>query len=210
MGASGKQCPRSRCRSAPGRIRTCDFRLRRTALYPLSYGRWQPRLVHSEVTATRTRVRPVRPVPSNPWTRSPGVMRPKQPCFKPSSKRRIGVLVPFGSGQPFDLAAVMPGGDILRVQVKSGRVRNGCVMFNTASTDHGRGRLDYRGRADVLAVHVASISRVFMVPVDECPGYVCALRLDPPRNNQRRGVRLAEDYAFGRWLESQSSPGLAA
>jgi hypothetical protein len=24
---------------APGRIRTCDFRLRRAALYPLSYGR---------------------------------------------------------------------------------------------------------------------------------------------------------------------------
>src|SRR5437763_16068111 len=25
--------------SAPGKIRTCDFRLRRAALYPLSYGR---------------------------------------------------------------------------------------------------------------------------------------------------------------------------
>src|SRR5215210_600863 len=25
---------------APGRIRTCDFCLRRAALYPLSYGRW--------------------------------------------------------------------------------------------------------------------------------------------------------------------------
>ena len=28
--------------SAPGRIRTCDFRLRRAALYPLSYGRVRP------------------------------------------------------------------------------------------------------------------------------------------------------------------------
>jgi hypothetical protein len=116
----------------------------------------------------------------------------------------MGVLLPFGGGQSFDLAAVMPAGDILRVQVKSGRVRNGCVIFNTASTDHGRGRLDYRGRADVLAVHVASISRVFMVPVDDCPGYVCSLRLDEPRNNQRRRVRFAEDYSFERWLESQS------
>jgi hypothetical protein len=116
----------------------------------------------------------------------------------------IRVLIPFGSGGSFDLAAEMPAGDILRVQVKSGRVRNGCVIFNTASTDHGRGRLDYRGRADVLAVHVASISRVFMVPVDDCPSYVCSLRLDAPRNNQRRRVRFAEDYSFERWLASQS------
>jgi PD-(D/E)XK endonuclease len=117
----------------------------------------------------------------------------------------ISVLIPFGGGLPFDLGAVMPGGAILRVQVKCGRVRNRCVMFNTASTDHGRGRLDYRGRADVLAVHVASLSRVFMVPVDDIPFYVGSLRLDLPRNNQRRGVRFAEDHTFERWLKSQVS-----
>jgi PD-(D/E)XK endonuclease len=118
----------------------------------------------------------------------------------------VNVLIPFGDGLPFDLGAVMPGGAILRVQVKCGRVRNGCVTFNTASTDHGRGRIDYRGRADVLAVHVRSLSRVFMVPVDDCPVYCGFLRLDAPRNNQRRGVRLADDYAFERWLESHISP----
>jgi PD-(D/E)XK endonuclease len=110
----------------------------------------------------------------------------------------VGVLIPFGSGLSFDLGAVMPGGTILRVQVKCGRVRNRCVMFNAASTDHGRDR----GRADVLAVHVASLSRVFMVPVDDCPAYVGVLRLDAPRNNQRRGVRFAEEYGLERWLES--------
>ena len=122
----------------------------------------------------------------------------------------IGVLIPFGNGLPFDLGAVIPGGEILRVQVKSGRVRKGCVLFNAASTDHGRGRLDYRGRADVLAVHVASIARVFMVPVDQCPGYVGSLRLDEPRNNQRRRVRFAGDYAFERWVESYSPSRWAA
>jgi hypothetical protein len=122
----------------------------------------------------------------------------------------ISVLIPFGGGLPFDLGAVMPGGAVLRVQVKCGRVRNCGVMFNTAGTDHGRGRLDYRGRADVLAVYVASISRVFVVPVDDCPTYTGFLRLDPPRNNQRRGVRFADDYAFERWLESYRSPRQAA
>jgi hypothetical protein len=59
----------------------------------------------------------------------------------------------------------------------------------------------------VLAVYVASISRVFMVPVDECPVHAGFLRLDAPRNNQRRGVRFAEDYAFEQWLESYISAG---
>jgi PD-(D/E)XK nuclease superfamily protein len=119
----------------------------------------------------------------------------------------LGVLVPFGNGLPFDLAAVAPGGQIVRLQVKSRRVRDGSVRFNSCSTDHGRGRLDYRGRADLIAVHVASLSRVFVVPVDECPSYVGVLRLTAPRNNQRQGIRFAEDYSLEVWVESLCPAG---
>jgi hypothetical protein len=114
----------------------------------------------------------------------------------------IHVLLPFGDGLSFDLAAVPPVGEILRIQVKSGRVRSGCVEFNASSTDHGRGQLHYRGRADVMAVYVASLDRVFVVPVDDCPSFKGYLRLDAPRNNQRRRVRLAERYSFDAWLDS--------
>jgi hypothetical protein len=117
---------------------------------------------------------------------------------------RVGVhvLVPFGDGLAFDLAGAMPDGSLIRIQVKSGRIRNGCVEFNSCSTDHGRGRLHYRGRADVIAVHVASLDRVFIVPVDDCPSFRGYLRVVPPRNNQRRRVRLAEDYSIESWAES--------
>jgi hypothetical protein len=112
------------------------------------------------------------------------------------------VLIPFGGGLSFDLAAVVPDGRILRLQVKTGRVRKGCVEFNASGTDHGRGRLHYRGRADVIAVYLPSLDRVFMVPVDDCPSFKGYLRLDAPRNNQRRRVRLAEDYSLGAWIDS--------
>ena len=37
------------------------------------------------------------------------------------------------------------------------------------------------------------------------------LRLEPTRNNQRIGIRMAEDYTFERWLESVvDASGLAA
>lgn len=113
------------------------------------------------------------------------------------------VLVPFGDGLPFDLAVVTPPeGRVLRLQVKAGRVRKGCVEFKTCSTDHGRGQLHYRGRADVIAVAVPSLGRVFMISVDDCPSHRGYLRIDPPRNNQRRRVRLAEDYSFEAWANS--------
>jgi hypothetical protein len=113
----------------------------------------------------------------------------------------IPVLLPFGQGLAFDLVAVTPPhGEFVRVQVKSGRIRKGCVEFNTCSTDHGGGPQAYMGRADVIAVHLPAPNRVFMVPVDVCPTSKGNTRLDLPRNNQRRRVRFAEEYEFDAWL----------
>lgn len=113
----------------------------------------------------------------------------------------IPVLIPFGGGLPFDLAVIV-GEDarIVRVQVKCGRVRGACVRFNTCSTDHGKGRLPYREKADVIAVHVRDLGKVFILPVEDCPSYAGSLRLDPALNNQRLGVRFAEDYTLEAWL----------
>jgi hypothetical protein len=118
----------------------------------------------------------------------------------------VQVLVPFGDGLSFDLGAVVPGADeILRIQVKSGRFRNGCVLFNTCGSDHGTGRKDYRDRADFIAVWVRQTDSVYVIPVDECPGYVCTLRLEPPRNNQRLRIRLARDYTVAAWVGSSAT-----
>jgi hypothetical protein len=113
----------------------------------------------------------------------------------------IPVFLPFGDGSPFDLAAVMPDdGRVVRIQVKSGRIRHGCVMFNARGTDHGHGQRLYHGVADVFAVQVAALKKIFIVPVDHCRSSGI-LRLEPCRNNQRVGVRFAHDYTFERWVE---------
>jgi PD-(D/E)XK endonuclease len=113
----------------------------------------------------------------------------------------IGVLVPFGGGSPFDLGGVVPpDGDVLRIQVKSGRIRGDCVAFNSCTTDHGAGRQTHEGRTDVIAVYFRDSDGVFMVPVAECPAYVGLLRLRPTKNNQQRGIRFAADYSFDEWV----------
>jgi hypothetical protein len=110
------------------------------------------------------------------------------------------VLVPFGDDQPFDLVVHDRQGRYWRVQCKTGRERDGRVMFNSCSTDHGRGRLDYVGRADVFGVWCPTVDRVFIVPVADAAGYVTTLRLRPTRNAQARRIRHAEDFAVERWL----------
>lgn len=113
----------------------------------------------------------------------------------------IHALVPFGGGLGFDLGAVVPpDGTVLRIQVKSGRVRGACVEFNSCSTDHGMGNQNYAGRADVIAVYVSETDAVFMVPVCDCPSFRGFLRLRSTRNNQKHGIRFAADYAFDDWV----------
>jgi hypothetical protein len=115
------------------------------------------------------------------------------------TKHGLTVLLPFRQDLPYDLVVARRDGSFLRVQCKAGRLREGCVVFNSASTDHGRGRLHYRGRADVFAVFCPEIDGVFVVPVEDAADFVTSLRVTPTRNGQRRRTRPAADYALDRW-----------
>lgn len=118
------------------------------------------------------------------------------------------VLAPIGDDQPYDLVVHLPNDRFERIQCKVGWESNGCVRFNTCSTDHGRGRQDYRGRADVFGVYYAAMDRVYMIPVDASPTRTMHLRLSPARNNQRIGVQHADDYSIARW--ARATCGVAA
>jgi hypothetical protein len=113
--------------------------------------------------------------------------------------RNFDVLIPFGQGQPYDLVAHFPSENFLRIQCKTGRLVDGCVAFNSRSTDHGRGRRPYLGLADVFGVFFPPTETVYVVPVQEALGFCVRLRLGPARNNQKRGIRFAADYEIDRW-----------
>jgi PD-(D/E)XK endonuclease len=114
-------------------------------------------------------------------------------------QRDIAVLLPFGEGHPYDLVIQVADASFLRVQCKTARVLNECLRFNSRSTDHGRGPGSYVGLADVFGVYCPHLGSVFLVPVADVPRFEVFLRLEPARNNQRRRVRFAADYAIDRW-----------
>jgi hypothetical protein len=113
----------------------------------------------------------------------------------------LHVLVPFGDGHPYDLVIHVPqSAAFLRIQCKCARpTGNGCIYFNSRTTDHGRGRLSYSGLADLFGVYAPLTDGVYLVPVGEIVGYEGRLRLSPTRNNQRHRVRMAVDYEVQQW-----------
>jgi hypothetical protein len=113
------------------------------------------------------------------------------------------ILLPFGENTRYD-AVIDEDGGLARVQIKTGRLRLGAVRFNVCSCyGHHRNpathRRDYRGQVDLFAVYCPETAGVYLVPIADINVQTsCALRVDPPRNNQRDGVRYAAPYEIGR------------
>jgi hypothetical protein len=88
-------------------------------------------------------------------------------------------------------------GQRTEVVILTGRVRRGCVQFNTRSVCSNTKRVHkraYTGEIDLFAVYCPANGRVYAVPIDDATLSDCSLRLVPTRNGQVEGVRWAADY----------------
>jgi len=116
----------------------------------------------------------------------------------------LSLFVPFGENVRYDLV-VDYGTRLSRVQCKTGRYRNGAVAFNSCSSyaHHPNPKAlkrDYTGEIDEFAVYCPDLGTVYVIPIEDVSTKrVCALRIDPPRNNQRQRVRLAAAYEIARF-----------
>jgi hypothetical protein len=111
---------------------------------------------------------------------------------------RLGyaVLLPFGVNQRYDLVLDL-GEKFVRCQCKTGRLRNGVVLFSTQSIQCNTRRTvikDYAGDADVFLVHCPMTNRFYLVPVDEASASCMYLRVEPTLNGQKQGIHWAKDY----------------
>jgi hypothetical protein len=107
-------------------------------------------------------------------------------------KPGLDVFVPFGSEHPFDLAVYVPEAGFLRVQYKRGWAPRDAWSFNAYSTDHGSGPRGY-------SVYFPPAEEVYLARIDAVPASEGRLRFEPPRNNQRKRIRMAADYEISTW-----------
>jgi hypothetical protein len=103
--------------------------------------------------------------------------------------------MPFGVNQRYDLVLDLDG-RFVRAQCKTGRFRNGVVMFSTQSVQCNTRRAvfkDYEGDADVFLVYCPGTGRVYCIPVEDAPTGAMYLRVEPTLNGQRHRIRWASD-----------------
>lgn len=113
----------------------------------------------------------------------------------------FAVSVPFGGGASYDLI-VDTGSELLKVQVKTGRLRNGCVLFPTMrfSGHTGKGRPYRPGEINLFAIYCPDNNQIYVWPFGDNPTIGC-LRCVETKNNQQHKIRWAKDYAFESHVE---------
>jgi len=105
------------------------------------------------------------------------------------------VAKPFGEGHKYDYI-IDDGVSLLRLQCKTGRLKNGCVAFNAysvAGNSNGK-RQGYRGSADLFGVYCPDNQQVYLVPVAEVGIGGTLLRVEETLNKQQKRIRWAKDY----------------
>jgi hypothetical protein len=119
-------------------------------------------------------------------------------------KRGLNVAIPFGEDHRYDFI-VENSGNFYRLQCKTGRYREGTVRFPTRSIQpdaQGHRKSDYEGEIDFFVIYVWELEQTFLVPEDEAAKNSMRLRVDPPENNQTKGVNWAKEFRLDSRIEA--------
>jgi hypothetical protein len=116
-------------------------------------------------------------------------------------RRGHRIAIPYGEDWDFDLILCRVSGLLERVQVKHSASKEGIVPVRCGSHSLTNGRVRQTKRytsqiIDWLAVYDTTTDRCFYIPASEL-GHgmsMLHLRLVPPLNGQRVGIRNVEDY----------------
>lgn len=105
------------------------------------------------------------------------------------------VSKPFGENCRYDLVAD-DGERLHRIQVKTGRLRKGVIVFSCSSTHVHRGSAvrPYFGQVEYLAVYCPQNEKVYLLPEQELTASTAHLRLSPTRNNMAKSIRWAAGF----------------
>lgn len=114
-----------------------------------------------------------------------------------AKKLGFGVLTPFGDNLPYDMV-VDTGDDLIKVQVKSGRIENGGVRFNTSRISQrvSNEETPYsEDEIDGFAVYCSETNSSYWVPVEESNNSNMKLRVEET-DHDHPAINWAENYKF--------------
>jgi len=122
------------------------------------------------------------------------------------------VSLPFGGGAAYDLI-VDTGKRLIRVQVKTGKLEGGCVVYN--SRRHRGSKYDtfsrYReGEIEVFAVWCPENQQLFAVPAMHPFTVEGRLRIQETKNFQEKKIKWAREFSWEQHINQLRDERLAA
>jgi len=104
------------------------------------------------------------------------------------------VSIPFGENAPYDLVVESPAGKMYRLQVRWGSWRNDVLEISLRIVSKNYYRTINLDRIEAFVAWDGE--HVYIIPKDQLAGLRAAIRLrrTPPKNNQKKGVRMASEY----------------
>lgn len=122
------------------------------------------------------------------------------------TKNQISVSKPLTNNTRYDLI-IEKNNKLYRVQVKStASIKDGKMEFATKTTNYVKGSWSSnhytKDEVDVFFLYCLENEWCgLFIPEDEIPTSLY-IRVVPPKNNQKIGIRLMEDYSFDKQLAS--------
>jgi hypothetical protein len=116
-------------------------------------------------------------------------------------ERGFLVLLPWGNNQRYDMVLDL-GDHVLRVQCKTGRLKNGAIGFSARSVRCNTKQIltrSYHGEIDYFAVYCPETRGIYLVACDDETPQHFSLRVSPPTNGQHKHVRWAAEHELSRW-----------
>jgi len=105
-------------------------------------------------------------------------------------------LLPFGDSQRYDLV-IEKNGKFQKIQVKTVTEKNGAIQVDARVIGHNLRKFNIYHPTekdfDILAVVGMKTQKVYTIPFDGKHRRI-RLRVSQTKNNQRKNVRLADDY----------------
>jgi hypothetical protein len=161
----------------------------------------------TETSFPRLFTEPEITTPASPHVRKPFPDRPAKRDTKTTgdaSEMRVilalveagyAVSLPFGENHRYDLIAD-DGARLLRVQVKTGKLRGGVIKYSCSSSHAHRGgyRRPYFGEIELLAVYCPQTRKVYLLPESQFVATQSHMRVHPPKNNIKKGIRWARHF----------------
>jgi len=118
-------------------------------------------------------------------------------------RRGLTVLEPFGDNERYDVV-VEESGSFHRIQIKTGRLENGRIQFETRSSGTLTRKVEkerYDGDVDAFAVYSPDLEQGFVVPITEAPETTMGLRVEESKKSSPK-INWAEDYRLRDWVAS--------